>query len=92
MPLSHEEQKLLEQLEQELNIRVPLPVRQFLLRWLPPTSPATYLGLLAMVCGGVVLILGVASQLTAVGVAGFLLMGGSTYWMLSRIPALHRRD
>ena len=91
MPLSHYEQKLLEQMEQELNRPDPKPVGRFLARWLPPAS-ATLLGLLAVVCGGIVLILGVSSRLTAVGVIGFLLMVAGTYWMLNRSPALHHND
>ena len=92
MPLSHDEQKLLEQMEQELNRPDPKSASRFLARWLPPASPATLLGLLSVVCGGIVLILGVSSRLTAVGVIGFLLMGAGTYWMLNRSPALHHND
>ena len=92
MPLSHDEQNLLEQMEQELNSPDPKPAGRFLARWLPPASPATLLGLLSVVFGGIVLILGVSSRLTAVGVIGFLLMGAGTYWMLNRSPALHHND
>jgi hypothetical protein len=88
MPLSDEERKQLEEMERELNVEDPRLARKLLSGSLgtSPAAPAL-LGILTGVAGFLVLVLGIAQQLTVVGVAGFVLMGAGGYWLVgSRYP------
>ncbi|GAA2554068.1 hypothetical protein GCM10009861_12270 [Neomicrococcus aestuarii] len=85
MPLSEHEQKLLEQLEKQLNAD-----HEFTSSFESATSPGGFsprslvIGAIGAVVGIVVLLLGINQQLIIVGVLGFLLMCGSMYFALSR--------
>jgi hypothetical protein len=88
MPLSNEERKQLEEMERELNVEDPKLAGKLLSGSLGPwlTAPVLFGGLTVMV-GFLVLVLGIALQLTVVGVAGFVLMGAGAYWLVgSRRP------
>jgi len=85
MPLSEHEQRLLDQLEQQLHAEDPKfasalesdPARALSTRYI-------VIGVLVMIAGIMILLGGVASQLIIVGVLGFLVMGGGVYLALSR--------
>ncbi|HSU70371.1 MAG TPA: DUF3040 domain-containing protein [Micrococcaceae bacterium] len=85
MPLSEHEQRLLDQLEQQLHAEDPKfastlgsgPARAFSTRHI-------VIGALGAVVGILVLLLGVALQAIPLGVLGFLVMGGGVYYATMR--------
>jgi uncharacterized membrane protein HdeD (DUF308 family) len=84
MPLSDEERKRLEELERDLAAEDPKLAQELETGPTPRVRTAHItLGLLTAIIGVAVLILGVMSQLTLLGVAGFLLMCAGTIWILS---------
>ncbi|GAB3249593.1 DUF3040 domain-containing protein [Arthrobacter pigmenti] len=81
MPLSEHEQKLLEQLERQLQADDPKFASSLgndRMRAL--STRHIVFGALAAVLGLLVLLVGISQQLIIVGVAGFLIMGGGVYW------------
>lgn len=92
MPLSDRERKELEELESGLAAEDPR-----LAQALSSGSggfrfrPRAYAGAILCLAGVVLLILGVSTQLTAVGVGGFLSMGAGTYLFLDRYPVVSGR-
>jgi len=85
MPLSDEERRRLEKLEQDLSAADPdlnLELQSGRPRGM--AARAVY-GMLALVAGFAIVIAGIMTQLTIVGVIGFLLMGAGAHWFLSRI-------
>jgi uncharacterized membrane protein len=88
MALSNEERKQLEEMERELIVEDPKLARKLLSGSLGTslTVPVLF-GSLTVVVGFLVLVLGIALQLTVVGVAGFVLMCAGAYWYIgSRGP------
>lgn len=83
MPLSDEERRRLESLEQEL--AAADPDLNFELQSGKPRGMAArgVYGLLALVAGFGLVIAGISMQLTIVGVVGFVLMGAGAHWFLS---------
>ena len=80
MPLSDRERKQLEELESGLAAEDPRLAQELSsgsvgVRF----KRSTYVGAVAGMLGIVLLIAGVSTQLIAVGIAGFLLMGIGTY-------------
>ncbi len=94
MPLSEHEQKLLEQLERQLQADDPKFASSLgndRMRTL--STRHIVIGALAAVLGLLVLLAGVAAQLIIVGVAGFLIMGGGVYWASTQgAKAAARKD
>ncbi|MFC8304190.1 DUF3040 domain-containing protein [Specibacter sp. NPDC057265] len=85
MPLSEHEQKLLDQLEQQLHAEDPKFASSLSL--VPGRSVSTrnvVIGVLVMIAGLLVLLGGVALQLVALGILGFLVMGGGVYIATSK--------
>lgn len=80
MPLSEHEQRLLDQLEQQLHAEDPKFANT--LSSAPTRSMSTrniVIGVLVVITGLLVLLGGVMSQLIIVGILGFLVMGGGVY-------------
>jgi hypothetical protein len=85
MPLSEHEQRLLEQLEQQLHADDPkfassmesASARAFSTRRL-------VIGALVTIVGILVLLFGVSNQIIALGVAGFVVMGAGVYYATAR--------
>ena len=80
MPLSEHEQRLLEQLEQQLHAEDPKFANA--LSTAPGRSLSTrniVIGVLVMIAGLLVLLGGVATHLILLGILGFLIMGGGVY-------------
>lgn len=85
MPLSEHEQRLLDELEQQLHAEDPKfakalasdPVRSLSTRHI-------VIGVLVMIVGILVLLSGVAIKLTVIGILGFLIMGAGVYVAVSR--------
>lgn len=85
MALSEHEQRLLEQLEQQLHADDPKFASS--METVTAKSLSTrhiVLGALTAVAGVLVLLLGVSAQLILVGVAGFIIMGAGVYWATTR--------
>lgn len=85
MALSEHEQRLLEQLEQQLHADDPKFASS--METVTARSLSTrhiVLGSLIAVAGVLVLLLGVSAQLILVGVAGFIIMGAGVYWATTR--------
>lgn len=85
MPLSEHEQRLLDQLEQQLHAEDPKFANA--LSSSPARSMSTrnvVIGVLVMIVGLLVLLGGVATQLLVVGILGFLIMGGGVYLAVSK--------
>src|SRR4051794_28589896 len=85
MGLSDEERRRLEELERELMANDP-QLAQELGSGRVRRRPAArmVLGVLTVLIGLVLLIVAIATRLTAVGVIGFLLMGAGAYWFLGK--------
>ncbi len=89
MPLSEHEQKLLEQLEKQLNEDDPkfassmgsVPGRSWSTRHL-------VIGVLATLAGVLLLLVGVSMQNIFVGVLGFVVMGAGVYFATMRSSAV----
>jgi hypothetical protein len=86
MPLSDRERKLLDELELDLVAKDPRLAHELSSGSLGDRFKAMYYAALACLVGVVLLIAGVASQVTAVGVIGFLLMGVGTYVLVGGDP------
>ncbi|UKA77119.1 DUF3040 domain-containing protein [Arthrobacter sp. FW306-07-I] len=83
MPLSDKEQKLLDELELDLVTKDPHLAKELSTGLIESRFGATsYFATMACLIGVVLLIAGIASQTTAVGVIGFLLMGVGSYFLL----------
>ncbi|MFQ4150427.1 DUF3040 domain-containing protein [Arthrobacter sp. LAPM80] len=85
MPLSEHEQRLLDQLEEQLNAEDPKFANA--LSSSPKRSMSTrnvVIGVLVVIVGLLILLGGVGSQLIVVGILGFLVMGGGVYIALSK--------
>lgn len=85
MPLSEHEQRLLEQLEQQLHNEDP-KLASTLGSGTNRSLAARHvvLGSLVAVIGVLVLLFGVSSQIIVLGVLGFVIMGGGIYWASAR--------
>lgn len=87
MPLSEHEQRLLEQLEKQLH-----EDHRFASTMKSSSGPGGYstrniaIGALVAVVGIIVLLLGISSQLIAVGVVGFVVMCAGVYVAVSKSP------
>ncbi|WP_427017163.1 DUF3040 domain-containing protein [Pseudarthrobacter sp. P1] len=85
MPLSEHEQRLLDALEQQLHAEDPKfantlgadPARSFSTRHI-------VVGALVSIAGILLLLFGVMTQIIALGVAGFLIMGAGVYFATLR--------
>ncbi|MHA7142382.1 MULTISPECIES: DUF3040 domain-containing protein [unclassified Arthrobacter] len=85
MALSEHEQRLLDQLEQQLHADDPKFASSMASS--PQRTISTrriVIGALMTVAGILILLLGVANQIILVGVAGFLVMGAGVYYATSR--------
>lgn len=85
MALSEHEQRLLDQLEQQLHADDPKFASSMASS--TPRSMSTrriVIGALMAVAGILILLLGVANQIILVGVAGFLVMGAGVYFATTR--------
>ncbi|PYI67071.1 hypothetical protein CVV68_11700 [Arthrobacter livingstonensis] len=85
MPLSEHEQRLLDQLEQQLHAEDPKFAHT--LASDPARSLSTrhiVIGVLVMIVGIMVLLGGVAIKVIVVGILGFLIMGAGVYIAISR--------
>lgn len=85
MPLSEHEQRLLDQLEQQLHAEDPKFAHA--LSSSPTRSMSTrniVIGVLVMIVGLLVLLGGVATHLIVVGILGFLIMGAGVYLSLTK--------
>ena len=91
--MSDRERKQLEELEADLTADDPQLAQRLSsgsIRF--KFKAGTYFGALACLIGLVLLITGVSTQIIALGVGGFLLMGAGTYLLLGTHPLrLHRR-
>jgi hypothetical protein len=89
MPLSDREQKLLDELELDLVTKDRRLAQELSSGSMADGFRATtYFAALSCLIGVVLLIAGVASQVIAVGVIGFLLMGAGTYLFVANAPGL----
>jgi len=83
MPLSDKEQKLLDELELDLVTNDPHLAKELSTGLIESRFRATaYFAAMACLIGVVLLIAGIASQVTAVGIMGFLLMGTGSYFLV----------
>ena len=85
MPLSEHEQRLLDQLEQQLHAEDPKFAHA--LSTAPSRAMSTrniVIGVLIGIAGLLVLLGGVASQLIVLGILGFLVMGAGVYVAVSK--------
>lgn len=85
MPLSEHEQRLLDQLEQQLHAEDPKFANA--LSTAPTRSLSTrniVIGVLIMITGLLILLGGVATHLIPVGIIGFLAMGAGVYVAVSK--------
>lgn len=81
MPLSEHEQKLLEQLERQLQADDPKFASSMATDRLQTLSTRhIVIGALVTVAGILVLLFGVSKQIIPLGVIGFLIMGAGVYW------------
>lgn len=83
MPLSDEERRRLEKLEQEL--AASDPDLNLELQTGEPRGMAAHavIGILAGLAGFALIIAGIITQITIIGVIGFLLMGAGAHWFLN---------
>ncbi|MFP5313495.1 MAG: DUF3040 domain-containing protein [Actinomycetes bacterium] len=89
MPLSDKEQKLLDELELDLVTEDPRLAEELSSGSFKSRSGGTsYFAIMACLVGVVLLIAGIASQVIAVGVLGFLLIGTSAYFLAGDEPGL----
>lgn len=83
MPLSDEERRRLEKLEQDLAASDPdlnLELQSGQLRGM---ATRAVFGILAALAGFTLVIAGIITQVTIIGVTGFLLMGAGAHWFFS---------
>ncbi len=81
--LSDEERRRLEKLERELAASDPDLNLELQSGQLPGMSARTGYGIMAALAGFTVVIIGIITQLTIIGVIGFLLMGAGAHLFLS---------
>ncbi len=89
MPLSDEERRRLEKLEQDLAAKDPdldLELKSGLPRGV---AARTVYGLLTALAGFALVIAGIITQLTIMGAIGFLVMVAGAYWFLSGVRSRH---
>ncbi|HSL36337.1 MAG TPA: DUF3040 domain-containing protein [Arthrobacter sp.] len=89
MPLSDEERRRLEKLEQDLAATDPelnLELQSGRPRGMAARS---VWGILATVAGFALVIIGIITQITIIGVVGFLLMCAGANWFLSGLRPHH---
>ncbi len=84
MALSEHEQRLLEQLEQQLNAEDPRFVHSMASSGRSFSTRRIVLGALIGVAGILVLLVGISFQNIFIGVGGFLIMGASVYFATAR--------
>lgn len=85
MPLSEHEQKLLEQLEQQLHADDPKFANSMGSDSIRSLSTRhIVIGVLTTIAGILVLLVGVSMQQILLGVLGFLMMGGGVYFATTR--------
>ena len=85
MPLSEHEQRLLDQLEQQLHADDPKFASH--MESASGRSLSTMhivVGSLIAVAGILVLLIGISNQIIALGVLGFIVMGAGVYWATSK--------
>lgn len=88
VPLSDEERRRLEKLEQDLAATDPelnLALQSGRLRGM---AARAVLGAFALLAGFALILAGITTQITAVGVIGFLLAGAGTDWLLRGLRPL----
>jgi Flp pilus assembly protein TadB len=91
MPLSEHEQRLLDQLEQQLHADDPKFASHMEAAGSRSLSTRhIVVGALVAVAGILVLLVGISAQIIAVGVLGFLIMGAGVYWATTRRPSRGR--
>ncbi|MFD1212929.1 DUF3040 domain-containing protein [Arthrobacter sp. GCM10027362] len=81
MPLTHEERKQLEQLERELSREDPEFARKLRSGLVVVSFNRSPWNPVVLLAGVLVLLAGLAAQIIAIGVIGFLLMGAGAYRM-----------
>ncbi|MGY2744433.1 DUF3040 domain-containing protein [Arthrobacter sp. UYCu723] len=89
MPLSDEERRRLEKLEQDLAATDPdldLELKSGLPRGM---AAHTVYGLLAALAGFALVIAGIITQLTIMGAIGFLMMVAGAHWFLNGFRSRH---
>lgn len=85
MPLSEHEQRLLDQLEQQLHAEDPKFAHT--LSSVPSRALSTrnmVIGVLILILGLLTLLAGVSMQIIPLGIAGFIVMGGGVYFALRK--------
>ncbi len=85
MPLSDRERKVLEELELDLAADDPRLAQELSSGVANRFTATTYFAAIACLIGVVLLLAGIGSQIIAVGVGGFLLMGTGTYFLVERL-------
>lgn len=91
MALSEHEKAILEQIAQELESDDPKFASKMGLNPRPTRVRNTALGILAAIVGCLVLLTGVATRTTALGVLGFMIMGVGAYLATIRVGSLRIR-
>lgn len=85
MPLSEHEQRLLEQLEQQLRADDPKFASSLASnRGKTVSTRHIVVGTLVAIAGILILLVGVSQQFIPIGVLGFLVMGAGVYWATAR--------
>jgi hypothetical protein len=91
MPLSDEERRRLHEIEEELTAQDPDLARQLRDKGPSDRNGARKVsGLLTIVAGFALVIAGISTQLTVLGVTGFLAAGAGAYLFLSGLRPRHR--
>jgi len=81
--LSDEERRSLEELEQDLAATDPDLAHELTSGRLRGTTARTTFGVLGVLCGFVMVIAGIVTQLLVLGVVGFLLAGSGAYLLFA---------
>ncbi|WP_235503021.1 DUF3040 domain-containing protein [Paenarthrobacter nicotinovorans] len=88
--LSDEERRSLEELEQDLAATDPDLAHELMSGRLRGAKARTTFGILAVLCGFVMVIAGIITQLLVLGVVGFLLAGSGAYLLFAGTPFRRR--
>lgn len=88
VPLSDEERRRLEMLEQELAATDPGLNLELQSGEPPGMAARAIIGFLVAVAGFAMIIAGIITQITITGVIGFLLMGAGAHWFLTGLRPL----
>jgi len=88
--LSDEERRSLEELEQDLAATDPDLAHELMSGRLRGAKARTTFGVLAVLCGFVMVIAGIITQLLVLGVVGFLLAGSGAYLLFAGTPFRRR--